>query len=101
MKCPSCQSKMKCLETRWDNQNKQSCRRYKCECGVRGITTEQWVREVVVPPPKPKPPPKMKRPRVVTRKKKEEKDFSFDDMDEDYGSDLSNLGIDIPAGGEW
>jgi len=99
---------MKCLETRWDNQNKQSCRRYKCECGVRGITTEQWVREVVVPPPKPKPPPKMKRPKVVTKKelvavrqKKEEKDFSFDDMTEDYGHDLSDLGIDIPRGGGW
>jgi hypothetical protein len=66
------------------------------------------VREVVVPPPKPKPPPKMKRPKVVTKKelvavrqKKEEKDFSFDDMTEDYGHDLSDLGIDIPRGGGW
>jgi hypothetical protein len=99
---------MKCLETRWDNQNKQSCRRYKCACGVKGVTTEQWVREVVPPEPKPKAPPKMKRPKVVTKKelvavrqKKEEKDFSFDDMTEDYGNDLSDLGIDIPKGGSW
>jgi hypothetical protein len=100
---------MKCLETRWDNQTKQTSRRYKCECGVKGITTEHWVRKVVTPEPKPKAPPKMRRPKVVTkkkeliavRKKKEEKDFSFDDMTEDYGHDLNDLGIDIPRGGGW
>lgn len=99
---------MKCLETRWDNQNKQSCRRYKCECGVRGITTEQWVREVVAPPPKPKPPPKMRRPKVTSKKQlvsvrkiKEEQQSTFDDMTEDYGDDITGLGIDIPRGGIW
>lgn len=98
---------MKCLETRWDNQNKQSRRRYKCECGVKGFTTEQWIREVVAPSP-PKAPPKMRRPKVVNKKqliavtkKKEEREFTFDDMAEDYSQDVTGLGIDIPKGDEW
>lgn len=110
MYCPTCKQRMFCKDSRFDSVNARTRRRWACKCGVRGTTLETWekpaekpkpkvvkqapppllqtVMTKVVRPPKPKPTPQ----RVGRRSAREES--LFDSMDEDYGVDLRELGID-------
>jgi transcriptional regulator NrdR family protein len=118
MKCPKCRKTMRCLDTRWKDSEQVKTRRWRCECGVRGMTTERWIDAPAVPTPA--------KPKKITvnqaadrlmkawhggRVPKKEKDVvvkhtptksMFTDMDEgNPDEDFSDLGIDIPRGGDW
>jgi hypothetical protein len=117
---------MKCLDTRWQNDERMTIRRCLCACGVRGKTKEIWLSTPTLDP-KPvkqkKIDPKklnadqaadllMKGLYGTKPKQKKEKDVvvvkhtplksMFTDMDEgSTGEDFSDLGIDLPRGGGW
>ena len=116
MKCPQCKTRMKCLDTRWNEATVQTRRRWSCKCGVRGATLERWEST-----PLRKAPKKAKKINVeratdtlmsafygVPKKAKTEKQVvvkhtpiksMFEDADEGkYYDDLSDLGLDIPKG---
>jgi len=125
MKCPSCKKRMRCLDTRWQNGEAMTIRRWACACGMRGKTKETWLSTPTAEPkPKPQKKPDLKRLSVdkaanrlmdafygKPTKPKKEKDVSvkhtppkslFTDMDEGGSDeDFSDLGLDIPRGGDW
>ena len=118
MKCPTCKEGMRCLDTRWNDTKNLKVRRWRCECGHRGVSHEMWVD---VPIRKPKPKKEINVDTAANRlmtafygtppKAKKEKDVSvkhtpirsvFEDTDEDYRfQDDGGLGIDIPKGDDW
>lgn len=123
MKCPTCKIRMYCLDTRWNEADKATTRRWKCSsCNGRGKTLETWLAPPVVEQPKARPTKPRKLSEVdkaVNRiadalyggKTKQPKEVKhkppksmFDDMDEDSDgrySDYGDLGIDIPRGDDW
>jgi transcriptional regulator NrdR family protein len=42
MKCPSCNSRLKCTDTRYVKTDSATRRRYHCTCGAR-LTTKEYV----------------------------------------------------------
>lgn len=120
MKCPKCKQTMRCLDTRWREAEQIKVRRWRCECGVRGITNEQWVDAPSLPTPKPKTTKKVTVNQAADRLMKaihggrvpkKEKEVvvkhtptksMFMDMDEGSSDeDFKDLGLDLPRGGDW
>lgn len=118
MRCPTCREQMRCLDTRWNDTARVKYRRWQCACGLKGKTQETWVDAPAKPKPKPKVRPKPVKQDPLTQafygkpaKIKKEKDVSvrhkpmqslFESTDEDsVGEDFSDLGLDIPRGGDW
>ncbi len=111
---------MKCLDTRWEDSNSSTTRRWKCDaCQTRGKTSETWLFAPIREQPKKGKPKKLSEiDNAVNRisdalyggKTKQSKEVKhkppkslFDDVDEDSGrySDYGDLGIDIPRGDDW
>lgn len=124
MRCTQCKTKMKCLDTREQDDNRTK-RKWVCNaCNLQGTSYEHWNGRLVkrnrnkqvidvatdrlmkqvglhIPPAPPAP---TKKHKEVVRKQRarESADPSvFEDMDEDYAPDLSDLGLDIPRNNDW
>lgn len=120
MRCTQCKTKMKCLDTREQDDNRTK-RKWVCNaCNLQGTSYEHWngrlvkrnrnkqvidvatdrlMKQVGLHIPAP-----TKKHKEVVRKQRarESADPSvFEDMDEDYAPDLSDLGLDIPRNNDW
>jgi hypothetical protein len=106
---------MKCLDTRWQETEKITIRRWKCECGVRGKTKEGWLSTPIKVQERKKAKPKKQTMNQQVdhlmkafyggRVSKKEKQVvvkhtpiksMFEDSVEDYKEDIGDLGIDLP-----
>jgi len=123
MRCTKCKKKMKCVDTR-EQDDGTTKRKWVCNaCDLQGYTYERWdgkltgrnrykqVIDVATDrlmkqiglgiPPAPKPTKKVKE---VVRKQRARESVDpsvFEDMNEDYAPDLGDLGIDIPRTDDW
>ena len=121
MRCPTCDLRMMCLDTRWNKTTTQTRRRWKCSCGARGTTLERWESTPDIPKSKPKPDykkidvekstdklmdafygrkEKPKKQKQVVQYK--QKNSMFDEAEDSRPyDDYSDLGLDIPKGDDW
>ena len=114
MRCPQCKKRMKCLDTRWQETERTTLRRWKCECGVRGKTKEAWLSTPIKVQPRKAKPKKLtvnqatdhlmkafyggrvsKKEKQVVVKRTPTKSM-FEDTEENFGDDIKDLGLDIP-----
>lgn len=114
MRCPQCKKRLKCLDTRWQDAEQLTIRRWRCVCGVQGKTKEVWLSTPIKAQPKKAKPKKQTMNQQVDhlmkafyggRVPKKEKQVvvkhtptksMFEDADEDYGENLGDLGLDLP-----
>lgn len=123
MRCTQCKAKMKCLDTREQDDNRTK-RKWVCySCDLQGYSYEHWngrltkrnrYKEVVdvgtdrlmkqLGVQKPEEPKPAKKRKEVVRKQRARESVEpsvFEDMEEDYAPDLSDLGLDIPRQDDW
>lgn len=122
MRCSQCKSKMLCLDTRTQPDGTVR-RKVVCNtCDIQAYTIETWetdiaprrryvqvedtqaekvLKQLGVEKPEPKS-KHSKRKEVVRKQREREATLStFDDMDEDYTPDFTELGLDIPSTDDW
>ena len=124
MRCTKCKKKMKCVDTR-EQDDGTTKRKWVCRaCDLQGtsyeslsgkliprkrnktvvdVEADRLLRKVGIEKPVPAPKPTKKVKDVVRKQRaRESADPSvFEDMDEDYAPDLSDLGVDIPRTDNW
>jgi transcriptional regulator NrdR family protein len=124
MRCTKCKEKMKCVDTR-EQDDGTTKRKWVCRaCDLQGtsyeslsgkliprkrnktvvdVEADRLLRKVGIEKPAPAPKPTKKVKDVVRKQRaRESVDPSvFGDMDEDYAPDLSDLGVDIPRNDDW
>lgn len=124
MRCTKCKEKMKCVDTR-EQDDGTTKRKWVCNaCDLQGtsyeslsgkliprkrnktvvdVEADRLLRKAGIEKPVPAPKPTKKVKDVVRKQRaRESADPSvFEDMDEDYAPDLSDLGVDIPRTDNW
>jgi transcriptional regulator NrdR family protein len=124
MRCTKCKEKMKCVDTR-EQDNGGTKRKWVCDaCSLQGysyefisgkliprkrnkqvvdVATDRLMKQIGIDKPVPAPAPTKKHKEVVRKQRaRESADPSvFEDMDEDYAPDLGDLGVDIPRNDDW
>ena len=123
MKCTQCKDKMKCVDTREQDGNKTR-RKWLCNaCNLQGYTHEAFITKLeprrkyktvldveadrllrkigIAKVSKPKATKKHKELLRNQRAREPIALSGFDDMEEDYAPDFTDLGVDIPHTDNW